>query len=324
MTDIETAADIEAAAASWVLRLDRSANDAKLKADLEAWMKGDNRRRGAFLQAEAAWAMLDQMPWPAREEGMLPPAVIRATAKPPHRRQMLLGGLGLAVATGAGFWALSRPDASYATVVGEIRKIPLGDGSMVAVNTDSKISVSMQAAQRHVRIDSGEAWFEVAHDTARPFVVEAGRLRAQAGGTAFSVRRLEGGEEILVSDGAVEASVRGLGPARVAAGEKAVTTSGVLSIQKLGLQDIGRRLAWREGNIDLAGDTLGEAVGEFNRHNQRQLIVADNALSGRRLYGVFHANDPEAFARAIAVSLATPVAVQTDRIEIGRRSSLSS
>jgi transmembrane sensor len=324
MTDIETAADIEAAAASWVLRLDRSPNDAKLKADLEAWMTGDNRRRGAFLQAEAAWAMLDQMPWPAREEGIPHPAVIRAAAKAPHRRQMLLGGFGLAVAASAGVWALSRPDASYATVVGEIRKIPLGDGSMVAVNTDSKISVSMQATKRHVRIDSGEAWFEIAHDTARPFVVEAGRLKVQAAGTAFSVRRLEGGEEILVSDGAVEASVRGLEPARVAAGEKAVTTSGVLSIEKLGLEDISRKLAWREGNIDLAGDSLGEAVVEFNRHNQRQIVITDRALSGRKLYGVFHANDPEAFARAVEVSLAAPVSVQTDRIEIGRRSSLSS
>lgn len=324
MTDIETAADIEAAAASWVLRLDRSPNDAKLKADLEAWMKDDKRRRGAFLQAEAAWAMLDQMPWPAREESLPHPSVIRAVTKAPHRRQMLLGGLGLAVAAGAGFWALSRPDASYATVIGEIRKIPLPDGSMVAVNTASKISVLMQASERRVRIDSGEAWFEIAHDTARPFVVEAGHLRVQAAGTAFSVRRLEGGEEILVSDGAVEASVRGLDPARVSAGEVAMTTSGVLSIQKLGLEDIGRKLAWREGNIDLAGDTLLEAVGEFNRHNQRQLVITDHTLSDRRLYGVFHANDPEAFAKAVAVSLAAPVAVQTDRIEIGRRSSLSS
>jgi transmembrane sensor len=195
---------------------------------------------------------------------------------------------------------------------------------VVAVNTASKISVSMKAAQRHVRIDSGEAWFEISHDAARPFVVEAGRLKVQATGTAFSIRRLEGGEEILVSDGAVQASVRGLETARVAAGEKAVTTSGVVSVQKLGLEEIGRELAWREGNIDLAGDSLGEAVVEFNRHNQRQIVITDRALSGRKLYGVFHANDPEAFARAVEVSLAAPVSVQTDRIEIGRRSSLSS
>ncbi|ESQ92668.1 FecR family protein [Asticcacaulis benevestitus] len=324
MTDIETAADIEAAAASWVLRLDRSPNDAKLKADLEAWMKDDNRRRGAFLQAEAAWAMLDQMPWPAREETLPHPVVIRAAERPPHRRQVLLGGLGLAVAAGAGVWALGRPDASYATVVGEIRKIPLGEGSVVAVNTDSQISVSMRSAQRRIRLESGEVWFQVAPDKDRPFVVEAGALRLQAQATAFSVRSLEGGAEILVSEGVVSASLRGLSPVSVAAGEKAVTTSGVISVQALGLEDIGRKLAWREGNIDLAGDSLAYAVSQFNRHNQRQLVISDHALSARKLYGVFHANDPEAFARAVEVSLGAPVFVRADHIDIGRRSALSS
>ena len=56
----ETADEIEEGAARWVWRLDREARTPQLEAELDAWLAGDTRRQGAFLQAEAAWAMLDR------------------------------------------------------------------------------------------------------------------------------------------------------------------------------------------------------------------------------------------------------------------------
>src|SRR3546814_2061558 len=93
---------------------------------------------------------------------------------------------------------------SYATSVGEIRRVPLADGSIAAINTASAIDVKLDDAARHVRVVEGEAWFQVARDKQRPFVVAAGRARVRAVGTAFSVRRRAGGADVLVTEGEVE------------------------------------------------------------------------------------------------------------------------
>src|SRR3546814_10232647 len=93
---------------------------------------------------------------------------------------------------------------SYATSGGEIRRGPLADGSIAAINTASAIDVKLDDAARHVRVVEGEAWFQVARDKQRPFVVAAGRARVRAVGTAFSVRRRAGGADVLVTVGGVE------------------------------------------------------------------------------------------------------------------------
>jgi len=325
MTDIETAADIEAAAASWVLRLDREKNDPKLRAELEAWLGDNPRRHGAWLKAEAAWAMLDQMPWPESQGRGVAIQSPTRLIKGPHanRRQLLMGGLGGFALIGLGsFWAVSQAQAdTYATALGEIRKIPLGDGSVVNVNTASRISVSMHKTRRQVRVEAGEAWFEVAPDADRPFMVEARDLRIRADAAAFSVLCTGAGAEALITDGVVDVSGRDTQSAqRLAAGGMVkMTPAGLPSLSNLGLVEISRRLAWRDGNIELDGETLSEAVAEFNRYNARKLAIKDTTLASQKLYGAFHLGDPEAFAKAVQVSLGAGVSVGDEQIEIGRQ-----
>ncbi len=325
MTDIETAADIEAAAASWVLRLDQAKGDPEVKAQLEAWLGQDARRHGAWLKAEAAWAMLDQMPWPETRERdpRIPVTSRRRILAGTDRRALLFGGIGaMGLAGLGGLWGLSVAQAqTYTTAIGEIRKIPLDDGAIVNINTDSRISVSLHNTQRQVRLETGEAWFDIAKAAHRPFWVEAGALRIRAVETAFSVRHMTAGAEVLVTDGVIDAYSHGRSAGhRVSAGEKAfVSTDGTMAITPLGLEQIERTLAWRNGNIDLSGITLSEAVDEFNRYNARTLVISDPALSRQKLYGVFHANDPEAFARAVQVGLGTTVIIGEHRIELGKR-----
>ena len=95
-------------------------------------------------------------------------------------RRVLLGGFGLAAAVAAGVVltpVLSRQ--RYRTLVGEIRRVPLADGSMAAINTDTTLDVRFQKAERAVTLDRGEAWFQVAKDAPRPFVVESGPVRVR-------------------------------------------------------------------------------------------------------------------------------------------------
>jgi transmembrane sensor len=295
MRQHETADEIEAAAARWVWRLDQQGRDPAVERELEAWMAADSRRRGAFLQAEAAWNLMDNAPWAV------------TAGQPAIGRRAVLAGAGAALAASvSGLAVMLLQGQYYRTVIGEIRRVPLQDGSLAAINTASAVAVSMEPARRLIRLDRGEAWFEVAKDAARPFVVEAGRVRVRAVGTAFSVRRRPDGADVLVTEGVVEAWAVGAESQaiRLDAGRKAYLADGSVIHESVAApSEINRKLAWRDGNIDLAGETLGDAIAEFNRHNRRKLVIADAALADKRLYGVFHTNDPDAFVRAVQIGL---------------------
>src|SRR3546814_11958289 len=65
----------------------------------------------------------------------------------------------------------------YETGRGEIRLVPLHDGSTMFLNTSSKVRVNYGQRERLVTLEEGEAYFSVAQDTKRPFVVAAGEHR---------------------------------------------------------------------------------------------------------------------------------------------------
>lgn len=317
MTDRETADQIEAAAALWVWRLDREPRTPELEAELAAWRMADSRREGALLQAEAAWMMLDRGAQLASGR----PAARRWPALP--RRRLLVGG-GVAIAASlAGVAYLGLSGQRYGAQVGEIRRVPLEDGSTAVINTSSALEVAMSPKARTVKVARGEVWFQVARNLERPFVVEAGRIRVRAIGTAFSVRLREGGADILVSEGVVEAWAAGAEGhvVRVEAGGRAFIADNAAVRQEVaGASEIDRALAWRAGKIDLAGETLATAVTEFNRYNARRLVVEDPSVASQRFYGVFRTDDPAGFARSVGQSLGVEVALDDPAvIRIGAR-----
>ncbi|MDT9598345.1 FecR family protein [Sphingosinicella rhizophila] len=227
-------------------------------------------------------------------------------------RRVFLGlGAALAASFAGGLLVWSRP-AVFETRVGEIRSVPLADGSVAAINTASVVSVDFAESRRSARIERGEAWFQVAKDKTRPFVVEAGRVRVQAVGTAFSVRRREAGEggvagaEILVTEGVVVAWADGAegNRVRLAAGSRTFIADNA-GVERVPVSpaEADRALAWRSGRIDLVAQPLRLAAAEFNRYNQRQIVITDPALLSEQIDGTFSANDPEGFARALGVSM---------------------
>jgi transmembrane sensor len=307
-------------AARWVARMDAETWSAEDERALELWLSGDPRRRGALLEAEAAWLTLNEAPSSEQQPSAeLTRSPIKGLFE---RRQVVLGGsAALAASLAAGFlWVAAG--TSYTTELGEVRRVPLADGSIATVNTSSRIEVKLAADRRHVRITRGEAWFQVAKDPSRPFVVEAGRIRVQAVGTAFSVGRVDGGARILVTEGVVEAWAADADghKVRLIAGQSAfVGDNAAIRVDATAPSSVDRALAWRAGLIDLSGQTLAEAVGEFNRYNRRKLVLADQRLGGEQFDGVFQLSDPEGFAIAVRDSLSTPVDVgDPARIVIGR------
>ncbi|HKD23733.1 MAG TPA: FecR domain-containing protein [Rhizomicrobium sp.] len=308
MSEAESAEQIDEAAFAWVARLDREGRSPRTEAALEAWLAGDARRRGAFLRAEALWTRLDRA---SLAPAYAPPASVS--------RRVMLGAGSAVAASGVFAWLFFGRETSFDTTLGETRSVPLADGSEMVMNTQSRAAVSMTNAVRRVRLTAGEAWFDVEKNPSRPFVVEADRVRVQAVGTAFSVRRFDNGADVSVTEGAVEAWVEGAAEPhlRIEAGEKAfVSEAEPARARPARDTDIERKLAWRAGKIDLNGETLADAVAEFNRYNERKLKLASASLGRRRMYGLFRAHDPEGFARAVAVSLNATVQISADEISI--------
>jgi transmembrane sensor len=316
----ETAAEIETAAHLWVVRLDREGETPTLLAELEDWLAADTRRQGAFLRAQALWLKLDRAALGA--DAYTPPVQARVS-----RRQVMgtFGAAGLAVGAGAiaaglGYLWLGMGDPEVTTARGEVRHTPLADGSTVDANTSTHLTVALRKSVRRIRLTAGEAWFQVEKDPDRPFIVEAGLARVRAVGTAFSVRRLEDAAEVFVSEGIVRAWAQGdeSHAVQLVAGERAILRRAVpVHVSQSGLKEIERKLSWREGRIELGGETLAEAVQEFNRYNSREIVIADPALARKRFYGVFRTGDVEGFARSVHTSMNVTAVISEKKIVIG-------
>ncbi len=302
-------------AALWVARMDAGDWTQENEEALQRWFAGDARRKGVFLQAHAAWISAE----------LTPDVPVHSTRKPPlyKRRRILVGGAAMAASLVGGV-ALLRTGTIYETDIGEIRRVPLADGSIAALNTGTKLGVSLTTVDRQVRIDRGEAWFQVAKNRARPFIVEAGKARAVAIGTAFSVRRRDIGTDILVTEGVVEvwSTAEEGRKIRLVAGEGAfIAEDAVIRTERTVPSSIDRTLAWRSGRIDLVGTSLAYAVGEFNRYNRRKIVLIDPKLGTELFDGSFRIDDVDGFAKAVKSSLDVPVRLD-DRndILIGRPS----
>lgn len=289
-------------AAYWAIRIDSGELSPSDQARMDAWIAADPRRSGLLLRSLAILTYLDRGRALTADGLNDSHAAVRRGSG--SRRMIFAAAASLVLCTLAGSVAWQSAAPPVATSIGEVRKVPLEDGSRATLNTASRIAVSISQTGRSVQLEQGEAWFEVAKDKARPFVVAAGDVRVRAVGTAFSVRRSPAGAEILVSDGIVTTWVAGheRSSAAIHAGSVGLVSADRASIAvRLSPSDVERGLAWRFGVLALEGQTLGHAASELNRYNRRKLIVADPHLAAQKLVGRFKTSDPEKFARAIAV-----------------------
>lgn len=310
MTALQSAKEIDDEAADWAARVDGRGLDAEHDPRLRAWLAGDPRRAGAFLRAQAAISFLDR----GRALGG---ADAPSPATRPSRRA-LIAGVGSACAAGlvggATLWT-ARPQR-LDTRLGEIRRVPLADGSLVAINTRSALEVALKPDSRQVVLKRGEAWFQVAKDAERPFVVAAGRARVRAVGTAFSVRRADSGVDVMVTEGVVEAWIEGRpGPRQhLAAGARVqLADAATPAVVADSPSEIERSLAWRNGEIALDGERLDEAAAQFNRYNSRKIVIDDPDLARQRFVGLFRTNEPESFAAAVSATIGARIS-EDDRI----------
>ena len=291
---------VEQQASRWLAQRDAGA-DAEQEQAFEQWLQADIRNRVTYLRLEASWRRGDRL----RDLRPLDRSINPDLLRPPRRYWTLAIAASAVLAlvvTGLFFADSQRGWQRYETRIGGFSRIVLDDGSVIDLNTDSDVRMRIGSHKREVRLERGEGRFQVAHDATRPFTVSAANADVRAMGTAFSVRLHDSQQvDVLVSEGTVAiAAARVTHAPRVHAGEAAVVQSGRVSVRRIEQQQLERRQSWISGRLQFRGDSLAEAVDEFNRYNRRQLKLADSSLAQLRVGGTFNATDPESFAAALA------------------------
>ena len=328
--------DIAERAAAWLIRLEGQTTP-QVWDEFQAWIERDRRHEAAFVRLRTAWTRCDRFKALRPPDGrvdrdllnqlageltddssdLTPDVASFASLDAPvnveRRRWLVAAGAVAALAGGPGLlaWLTTRRYrwTYYETGVGDSRKAMLPDQSSVFLNTDSRVRVRMASARRDIELLRGEALFTVARDKLRPFYVKASSSLVCAIGTAFSVRiRDDRSVEVMVANGRVaigtanhHTSLPVLEPSApyAGAGDCVVFGTGSWVVKHDSTGYIARKLAWTNGRISFDGETLAEAVHEFNRYNRRRIAIADPAIAQIRIGGLFEATDPESFAATL-------------------------
>lgn len=291
---------IEDQAAAWLAREDRGF-DASEQAAFDAWLNESTAHKVSYLRLRATWQRADRLA-ALRQPSLAPVAKPRFA---PEAWRALAAALLLTIGIGAGGYYLMGYDdrlaetvSVYTTQVGQHQTLRLADGTNVELNTNTRLRVTLSASARVVKLEQGEAFFDVARVPGRAFVVFAGNRKITDIGTKFSVRRDGDTVQVLVAEGRVRVDVPTArnGSRSVEAGPSSMIMAkadGTLVTQK-SQHDIGDELSWREGMLAFDQDTLAAAAAEFNRYNNKHIIVVGPARD-LRIGGRFKPDNVEVF-----------------------------
>ena len=331
-----SSSNIEAAAARWIAREDSESWSADRSQELQRWLDADTAHRVAWLRLRAAWSRADRL------GALRPPSAGLDRQAASKARRLISPRVGLPIA--ASLAALTVAAAvgltiipnvgqkTYATQLGGRETIDLSDGSHLTLNTNTRLRAQVTAKARIVRLDQGEAFFDVKHDAAHPFVVIAGNRRITDLGTKFSVRRDGDVVKVVVEEGRVSiepinaslvASAAPSGapaapdaPAIVTRDQVAAADSHAVLVVAQSDSQLARDLSWRQGLLSFNQTTLAEAAGEFNRYNDKKLVIDDAAAGAIRIDGAFRANNAASFARLLRDGFGLKVEDEGDAIHV--------
>jgi transmembrane sensor len=342
-TNMESRERAERDATRWIAQRETGPWDQRNAAEFEAWLAGSVSHRAAYYRLNAAWQEAGRLKALNAGAGGASATVAGANKRSPtalERLRPFAWAASLLLAVGAALF-VSR-DAlfqlnRYSTVVGGLEAVPMSDGSRITLNTDSQLRISLSERERRIDLERGEAFFEVARDPNRPFVVQAGNQRVIAVGTQFSVRREGDDVRVVVTEGTVRMEPDGAGEGvrvtaagaeakpgiadvlLLAAGSVARAEHDAVLVQKKSIAEIEQSLSWRSGLLTFRDTPLANAVAEFNRYNTRKIVIEDPSIAAIEVGGVFRSTNLDPFVHLIEEAFPIRVSEEGDRIVLSAR-----
>ena len=332
--------DLPDVAAGW-FALQRSGQMAAEDAEeFTRWLAGDPAHAAAMLKVDATWRSVEA----ARAHPDILALREQATGRKVARGRfwsrpatiaasiacaLVLGGGVVGVASsGPGLRLMFGPiEQDFRTSVGQRTTMTLPDGSVVTLDTDTAMRTIESRTERRVVLRKGQAFFRVAKDPGRPFVVVAGDRKVTALGTAFGVRVDKDRFELTMVEGVVKVEAPmsvspGWEPkvqeARMAAGSQLVAVQN--SQWTIRPVDSTKETGWVRGLLTYESTPLQDVAEELNRYSDRKIVIRDPDLAQRRVNGTFRANDLEGAITALEAYGLVRVTTETDStVELATR-----
>ena len=278
--------------ATGLARLRGPDGDDEQRARFAGWLAQDAQNKAAFGEMTELWESLAVV-----KELKELPADPRVPVLGKLRLKALLPlAASILVAVGAAVF-LQLSGQTYETAVGVVQEIALQDGSTVHLNTDSRIEVRFTDAQRLVELERGEAYFQVAPNIERPFVVVTSDGLTTAIGTAFAVRRRATLTEVTVAEGVVAVAAFDGASVELHAGEQGRLDAG--SAMKTPDIDVART-AWIDGRLEYRGVPLAELIEDFSRYLPENVVIRDEDLRALRVSAGIQIGDHDRMLEALA------------------------
>lgn len=304
----ESLSDPQDAAAYWLTREQSGTMTEAERQRFYAWLEADVRHAKEYRRAQGIWNAVALVPADRLralvQEPAEPQTPAPKSAYQPRRRMALGFGAvavaGIAVGLAAPFYGAAPATyaANFTTNHGQSETASLPDGSVINLNTNTRLSVLYSKGQRTVQLDAGEAFFTVQHDADQAFVVQAGQTQVKVTGTRFAVRRESDAVQVVVESGSVQ--VRH-GPWW--AGSRSVALVAGQSAQHDGKgqwlvkekAEVETALAWVKGRMIFRNTSLADAVAEVNRYAPQTIRLETPAIGRLRIAGVLSTSDTNAF-----------------------------
>lgn len=272
----------------------------------EAWLAADPHHRTAWGDVEGSWNAF------GADAGELETLAARRTARNdaervrsqrifierPWRIAVAAAFVTFAVSLGTWYW-FQTPD-EYRTELGQHRTVALADGSHIILDSGTEVRVRLARHSRNLELAFGQARFQVAHDKGRPFTVRAGREQVVATGTDFNVDRPGAGVIVTLIEGRVYVESDGSRPSVrsvLRAGEQ-FSVVPPLSPQ-IARVDIGRVMAWQNGELSFDNEPLSSVVERVNRYSGQPIVIVGEKAGQLRVSGEFKAGDTAGFVRLV-------------------------
>jgi transmembrane sensor len=294
-------------AARWCVRLCEGEMTGSARAQLTDWLASDPAHRVAFDQAVEAWQEVSAAEATSEILALRVKALesLRRTQRTRAGRRMLgirtpwLLAASVLIALLFGIFAVRTPSPQqFSSGIGQLRTVPLADGSSVNLDASSEVLVRYSGAQRTLQLLRGRAKFQVAKDSRRPFLVRAADREIVATGTTFSVEIVQNEVQVILYQGHV--SVEGPDHVRTAlvAGDELIAPISLAQVHIV-TANVARSLSWQSDQLEFVDEPLASAVERVNRYARTPIAIGDAAAAGERISGVFTAGDTQAFIEGI-------------------------